>query len=101
MKICRGSSIRKIIVREAKSYGADEVIVGTARTHHAIRSSCCVAKYCARKLSKDCSVVAVNNGKVVFHRDSASSPSNVGAKGIKIIKYTIIVSGDQIPNFFC
>ncbi|XP_076931649.1 protein kinase STUNTED-like isoform X2 [Bidens hawaiensis] len=81
LKIYRGSSIRKIIVREAKSYGADEVIVGTARTHHAIRSPCCVAKYCARKLSKDCSVVAVNNGKVVFHRDSASSPSNVGAKG--------------------
>ncbi|KAI3761714.1 hypothetical protein L1987_52135 [Smallanthus sonchifolius] len=81
LKICRGSSIRKIIVREAKSYGANEVIVGTARTHHAIKSSSSVAKYCARKLSKNCSIIAVNNGKIVFHRDSPSSPSNVGAKG--------------------
>ncbi|KAK9073136.1 hypothetical protein SSX86_007459 [Deinandra increscens subsp. villosa] len=81
LKICRGASARKIIVREAKSYGADEVIVGTARTHHAIRSSCSVAKYCARKLSKNCSIIAVNNGKIVFHRDSPSSPSSVGAKG--------------------
>ncbi|KAJ0618680.1 putative protein kinase RLK-Pelle-RLCK-VI family [Helianthus annuus] len=74
LKICRGDSVRKIIVREVKSYGADEVIVGTARTHHAMKSSASVAKYCARKLSKNCSVIAVNNGKVVFHRDS---PSNV------------------------
>ncbi|KAI7755543.1 hypothetical protein M8C21_028707, partial [Ambrosia artemisiifolia] len=34
-----------------------------------------------KQLSKNCSVVAVNNGKIVFHRDSISSPSNVGAKG--------------------
>ncbi|KAM0035815.1 putative protein kinase RLK-Pelle-RLCK-VI family [Helianthus debilis subsp. tardiflorus] len=74
LKICRGDSVRKIIVREVKSYGADEVIVGTASTHHAMKSSASVAKYCARKLSKNCSVIAVNNGKVVFHRDS---PSNV------------------------
>ncbi|XP_071737789.1 protein kinase STUNTED-like isoform X2 [Rutidosis leptorrhynchoides] len=80
LKICRGGSIRKIIVREAKSSGANEVIVGTATTHHAIRSSSSVAKYCARKLSKNYSIVAVNNGKIVFHRDSPSSPSNVGAK---------------------
>ncbi|KAL4559132.1 hypothetical protein LXL04_031266 [Taraxacum kok-saghyz] len=80
LKICRGDSIRKIIVREAKSYGANEVIVGTARTHHAIKSSASVAKYCARKLSKTCAIIAVNNGKIVFHRDSPSSPSNVGAR---------------------
>ncbi|CAH1443131.1 unnamed protein product [Lactuca virosa] len=80
LKICRGTSIRKILVREAKSYGANEVIVGTARTHHAIKSSSSVAKYCARKLSKNCAIIAVNNGKIVFHRDSPSSPSNVGAK---------------------
>ncbi|KAC9618559.1 hypothetical protein E3N88_33492 [Mikania micrantha] len=81
LKICRGTSIRKIIVREAKSYDANEVIVGTARTHHAIKSSCSVAKYGARKLSKNCSIIAVNNGKIMFHRDSPSSPSNVGANG--------------------
>lgn len=82
LKICRGSSIRKILVREAKSYYATEMIVGTARNHHTIRSSASVAKYCAKKLQKDCSVLAVNNGKIVFHREaSLPSKSSVNAKG--------------------
>ncbi|KAK6132249.1 hypothetical protein DH2020_034009 [Rehmannia glutinosa] len=79
LKICRGTSIRKILVREAKAYYATEVIVGTAQTHHTIRSSASVAKYCARKLSKDCSILAVNNGKIVFHRES-SSASHINIK---------------------
>ncbi|KAK4429609.1 Proline-rich receptor-like protein kinase PERK1 [Sesamum alatum] len=82
LKICRGSSIRKILVREAKSYYATEVIVGTAQTHHTIRSSASVAKYCAKKLSKDCSVLAVNNGKIVFHRES-NSASRISLKEIE------------------
>lgn len=80
LKICRGSSVRKILVREAKSYFATEVIVGTARNHHKLRSSVSIAKYCAKKLSKECSVVAVNNGKIAFHKE-ASSGSNASAKG--------------------
>ncbi|PIN22023.1 Serine/threonine protein kinase [Handroanthus impetiginosus] len=82
LKICRGSSIRKILVREAKSYFATEVIVGTAQTHHTIRSSASVAKYCAKKLSKDCSLLAVNNVKIVFHRESTSA-SRVSIKEIE------------------
>ncbi|XP_051124461.1 protein kinase STUNTED-like [Andrographis paniculata] len=82
LKICRGSSVPKILVREAKSYYASEVIVGTAQTHHAIRSSASVAKYCAKKLSRDCSVLAVNNGKIIFHRKSNSS-SHVSTKEIE------------------
>lgn len=69
LKICRGTSIRKIIVREANSYLATDVIVGAA--NHTIRSSASVAKYCARKLPKDCSVLAVNNGKIVFQREAS------------------------------
>ncbi|KAI3464566.1 hypothetical protein Pfo_021229 [Paulownia fortunei] len=79
LKICRGTSIQKILVREAKSYYANEVIVGTAQTHHTIRSSASVAKYCAKKLSKDCSILAVNNGKIVFHRES-NSASRISTK---------------------
>ncbi|KAG8378218.1 hypothetical protein BUALT_Bualt08G0114900 [Buddleja alternifolia] len=82
LKICRGSSIRQILVREAKSYFATEVIVGTAQTHHTIRSSASVAKYCAKKLSKDCSILAVNNGKIVFHRES-TSPCRINKKEIE------------------
>ncbi|OVA15181.1 Protein kinase domain [Macleaya cordata] len=82
LKICRGSSsIRKVLVREAKSYCASKVIVGTSTKkkhyHHGVMmitsSSTSVAKYCARKLSKDFSVLAVNNGKIVFQRESSSS----------------------------
>ncbi|XP_059631737.1 protein kinase STUNTED-like [Cornus florida] len=80
LKVCRGSPIRKILVREAKSYNADEVIVGTGRKHHTLWSSTSVAKYCARKLPKECSILAVNNGKVVFQRE-ASRPTNRGSKG--------------------
>lgn len=73
LKICRGSSIRKILVREANSYNASKLIVGTAAKHHTIRSSTSVAKYCARKLPKDCSVLAVRMGKVVFQREAPPS----------------------------
>lgn len=73
LKICRGSSVQKILVREAKSYFASQLVVGTSRSHHPIRSSASVAKYCAKKLGKDSSVLAVNNGKIVFHKEVSSS----------------------------
>lgn len=89
LKICRGTSIRKILVREAKSYSATKFIVGTARNHHTIRSTTSVAKYCAKKLSKDCSVLAVNNGKVVFQKEG--SPLTVGeSKGFDMF-FTFII----------
>ncbi|KAF2284465.1 hypothetical protein GH714_022056 [Hevea brasiliensis] len=70
LKVCRGSSARKILVREAKSSGAGKVIVGTSKTRHKIRSSTSIAKYCARNLSKSFSVYAVSNGKIVFQREA-------------------------------
>ncbi|GMH00925.1 hypothetical protein Nepgr_002764 [Nepenthes gracilis] len=77
LKICRGSSIPKIIVREAKCYSASEVIVGAASKHHTFQSSTSLAKYCARKLSKDCSVLAVHNGKIVFQREATTSTQKI------------------------
>ncbi|XP_010471913.1 PREDICTED: probable receptor-like serine/threonine-protein kinase At5g57670 [Camelina sativa] len=71
LKLCRGSSARKIIVREAKSFSASKVLVGISKTHHTIRSPASVAKYVAKKLSKDCWVIAVNNGKIVFQREGS------------------------------
>ncbi|PIA47567.1 hypothetical protein AQUCO_01400306v1 [Aquilegia coerulea] len=75
LKICRGSCTRKVLVREAKACFASKIIVGTSRKHHGIGLlSTSVARYCARKLSKDCWVLAVNNGKVVFQREAAGVP---------------------------
>ncbi|BAT97467.1 hypothetical protein VIGAN_09091800 [Vigna angularis var. angularis] len=68
--------MKKILVREANGYSATHVVVGTTHGLHRIRSSTFVAKYCAKNLSKDCCILAVNNGKVVFKRDS-SPPSVV------------------------
>ena len=82
LKICRGSSICKILVREAKSYSATELIIGTSRNHHTISSSASVAKHCAKKLAKDCSTLAVNNGKIVFHKGVPYS-SNIITKEIE------------------
>lgn len=68
----------KILVREANASSATHIIVGTARGLHAIRPPASVAKFCAKKLPKNCCVLAVNNGKVVFKRDSSpTTPSHL------------------------
>ncbi|XP_044509323.1 proline-rich receptor-like protein kinase PERK2 isoform X2 [Mangifera indica] len=69
LKVCRGTSVKRILVREAKSYGAAKLIVGTSKAHHPIRSSAYVAKYCAKKLPKSFWVFAVDNGKILFQRE--------------------------------
>ncbi|XP_060198316.1 protein kinase STUNTED-like [Lycium barbarum] len=104
LKICRGTSVRKIIVREANSYLATDVIVGAA--NHTIRSSASVAKYCARKLPKDCSVLAVNNGKIVFQREAllasyASSKElehHNGNRLLSVIQRTLTNKNSKVLN---
>ncbi|KAH0922112.1 hypothetical protein HID58_022130 [Brassica napus] len=71
LKLCRGSSSRKVLVREAKLCNASKVVVGVSKSYHTIHSSVSVAKYLARKLSKDCWVMAVDNGKVMFQKDGS------------------------------
>ncbi|KAL2894007.1 Proline-rich receptor-like protein kinase PERK1 [Bienertia sinuspersici] len=97
LKICRGSSVRKIIVREANSFAASKVIVGTAAKHHTIRSSTSVAKYCARKLPRDCSILAVRNGKIVFQREASTSAAgkSKNSKGASNIQHNGILEGLQ------
>ncbi|GLT77925.1 hypothetical protein SLA2020_494790 [Shorea laevis] len=81
LKMCRGPSIRKILVREAKSYSANKFIIGTATKHHKIGSSSSTAKYCAKKLPKTCWVLAVNNGKIVYQRECCPAASTFGSEG--------------------
>ncbi|KAL5714591.1 hypothetical protein ACHQM5_016529 [Ranunculus cassubicifolius] len=77
LKICRGSSVRKVLVQEAKSYDANKVIVGiSSRNRHSIRSTTMIAKYLSKKLPRECSVTAVHNGKVFFQREKATSTKN-------------------------
>ncbi|KAF5182931.1 Receptor-like kinase lip2 [Thalictrum thalictroides] len=78
LKICRGLCFKKVLVHEVKAYVASKIIVGTTnRNRHSIRTtSASVAKYLAKKLSKECSVIAINNGKVVFQRERAIVVNN-------------------------
>jgi hypothetical protein len=69
--VCRGDSVRKLLVQEAKAFGVSTVILGTSKSHHTIRSSAWVAKYCAKKLHKCVSVFAVDNGKIAFQREAS------------------------------
>lgn len=67
--------MRKVIVREAKSYPSATVVVGISKTHHRIRPSASVAKHCAAKLSKCFTVFAVDNGKVIFKKEATGTIS--------------------------
>ncbi|KAL7083685.1 hypothetical protein ACP275_14G178000 [Erythranthe tilingii] len=73
LKVCRGNPVHKILSREAKSCGATTVIVGTSRVHRTIRSRISIAKSCAKSLQKNASLMCVDNGKIVFQRESTSS----------------------------
>ncbi|MED6156414.1 hypothetical protein PIB30_014163 [Stylosanthes scabra] len=76
LKVCRGTSARKLLVQEAESLGADTVILGTSQSFRTLRSSVAIAKYCAKKLPKCVSIYAVDSGKVTFLREAAVMPSD-------------------------
>jgi len=92
--------VKKILVREAKGSSATHVVVGTTHGLHRIRSSTFVAKYCAKKLSKDCCVLAVNNGKLVFKRDS-SPPSLADFQGVRLFLDLIVGILMELVEFSC
>ncbi|KAL1208672.1 Protein kinase STUNTED [Cardamine amara subsp. amara] len=92
LKLCRGTSARKIIVREAKSFSASKVLVGISKSHHTIRSSASVAKYLAKKLSKDCWVLAVNNGKIVFQKEGSPSSTINQSKGKEDVRRNTLLN---------
>uniref|UniRef100_A0A804P691 Protein kinase domain-containing protein n=1 Tax=Zea mays TaxID=4577 RepID=A0A804P691_MAIZE len=76
LKICKDSSVRKALVREASLFGAAKVVLGVAKKRRAISSSHSVAKYCAKKLPAKCAVLAVSNGKIEFRRESSVHPDD-------------------------
>ncbi|CAM0874722.1 unnamed protein product [Alopecurus aequalis] len=81
LKVCGGSSIRKTLVKEAASCGAEHLILGVAKNSRSFgSSSTSVAKYCAKRVPMWCSVLAVNNGKIIYQRDTAEHElfSNTG-----------------------
>ncbi|XP_057495262.1 protein kinase STUNTED-like isoform X1 [Actinidia eriantha] len=77
-EVLRGSSIRKVLVREAKKRAAVAVIVGITR-ENPLGTWASIAKYCAKHLPPTTDVLGIHNGKVVFRRSSTNQPP--GQKG--------------------
>lgn len=102
LKVCRGSPVRKILTQEAKSCGATSVVVGTSEVHHTIRSRNYVAKYCAKNLQKNASVLCVDNGKILFKRESPASTNpefgSLHASKSTLKKRTISKSRLSLPH---
>uniref|UniRef100_A0ACD5W6P9 Uncharacterized protein n=1 Tax=Avena sativa TaxID=4498 RepID=A0ACD5W6P9_AVESA len=74
LKVLGGSSIRKTLVKEAASCGAAHLILGVAKNSRSFgSSSTSVAKYCAKRVPTSCTVLAVNNGKIIYQRDTAQN----------------------------
>lgn len=80
VKICKHSSVRKALVREASMFEASKVVLGVAKKRRAISSAHSVAKYCARKLPAKCAVLAVSNGRIEFRRESSVHSGKVSAE---------------------
>ncbi|CAN6291163.1 unnamed protein product [Urochloa humidicola] len=80
VKICKDSSVRKALVREARLFGASKLVLGLAKKRRAISSLHSVAKYCAKKLPTSCAVFAVNNGKIEFQRESKVHSGKISAE---------------------
>ncbi|CAO2038117.1 unnamed protein product [Urochloa humidicola] len=80
VKICKDSSVRKALVREARLFGASKLVLGLAKKRRAISSLHSVAKYCAKKLPASCEVFAVNNGKIEFQRVSNAHSGKISAE---------------------
>ncbi|XP_078441234.1 protein kinase STUNTED-like isoform X2 [Wolffia australiana] len=70
LKICRGSSLRRILVREVRTFAASKLVLGATKNPGLLGSWSSVAKRCARRLPRACSVMAVKNGRILFRRES-------------------------------
>ncbi|KAK8625192.1 hypothetical protein V6N13_090067 [Hibiscus sabdariffa] len=68
-QICKGSSIRKVLIREAVNYAAVALVVGVDKLG-ALGGWTSTARYCAKRLPKTTNVLAINNGKLVFERSN-------------------------------
>ncbi|XP_059653981.1 protein kinase STUNTED isoform X2 [Cornus florida] len=66
-----GSSIRKVLAREAKNRAARTVIVGISKLSP-LGGWASIAKYCAKRLPPTTEVLAIHNGKVAFRRSAAN-----------------------------
>ncbi|KAG0480530.1 hypothetical protein HPP92_011388 [Vanilla planifolia] len=88
LKLCRGTSIRRVLVQEVISVSASKLVLGASRNNRVVgSSSSCIAKYCTKKVSPGCLVLAVNNGRVVFKKESTGRQNLHKSDSMKLQKF--------------
>ncbi|XP_048571770.1 protein kinase STUNTED-like isoform X3 [Triticum urartu] len=80
-RVTPGSSIQKVLVKEAKLCAAMAVVIG-ANKKYSFGGSTGLAKYCARKLPATTSVVAIQGGKAIFVREAPRPPLGAEPKPV-------------------
>ncbi|KAG6653497.1 probable receptor-like serine/threonine-protein kinase At5g57670 [Carya illinoinensis] len=65
--IFTGSSVRRVLAREAKNQSAVAVVVGISK-QSSLGGWASIAKYCTRRLPSTTDVLAIHNGRIVFRR---------------------------------
>lgn len=81
-RVTPGSSIQKVLVKEAKLCAAMVVVIG-ANKKYSFGGSTCLAKYCAKKLPPTTTVVAIHqNGKAIFVREAPKPPLGAEPKPV-------------------
>lgn len=80
-RVTPGSSIQKVLVKEAKLCAAMVVVIGTNKKY-SFGGSTCLAKYCAKKLPPTTSVVAIQGGKAIFVREAPRPPLGAEPKPV-------------------
>lgn len=74
LKISRGTSIRRVLAQETSSASASKLIVGISKNTQGLNYySVTVAKYCAKKVNGGCLVLGVNNGNIVYQKETAGN----------------------------
>ncbi|XP_022944144.1 probable serine/threonine-protein kinase PBL26 isoform X1 [Cucurbita moschata] len=68
-QISTGSSVKKTLVRQAKSYAAGAVVLGTSKPSNLGGWSSTI-RYVVKRLPRTTDVLALNNGKIVFRRST-------------------------------
>ncbi|PKU78166.1 Proline-rich receptor-like protein kinase PERK13 [Dendrobium catenatum] len=66
-RMARGSSVKRILVKEAEFCAAKTVVLGASK-NFSFGFSASVAKYCAKKLPSTVSVIAVHKEQIIFER---------------------------------
>ncbi|XP_072955095.1 protein kinase STUNTED-like [Typha angustifolia] len=80
-RVTPGSSIQKVLVKEAKLCAAMAVLVGVNK-NFSFGGPSSLAKYMARKLPPTTGVIAIHNGKVIFEREATKPPSGGDRKPV-------------------